>query len=102
MSIFTNPHPRKKRRSPEAMARERAKAVVKMEAKRQDDLATLMARRLYRKYSHPIAALAHKIGITEDELAQRFDRLRARERLVDVCNMHREELERAYPGGIPK
>jgi hypothetical protein len=102
MSIFTNPHPRKKRRSPEAMARERAKAVVKIEAKRQDALATRMARRLHHEYFHPIAALAQKMGITEDELAQRFARLRAREKLVDDCEMHREELERAYPGGIPK
>jgi hypothetical protein len=102
MSIFTTPHPRKKRRSPEVMARERAKAVVKMEAKRQGALATRMARRLHREYSHPIAALAEKMRITEDELAQRFDWLRARERLVDDCDMHRRELERAYPGGIPK
>jgi hypothetical protein len=40
--------------------------------------------------------------ITEDELAQRFARLRAREKLMDDCDVHREELERAYPGGIPK
>jgi hypothetical protein len=40
--------------------------------------------------------------ITEDQLAQRFASLRAREKLVDDCDVHREELERAYPGGIPK
>jgi hypothetical protein len=73
-----------------------------MEAERQDDLAMRMARRLHREYFHPIAALAHKMGITEDELAQRFASLRAREKLVDDCDVHREELERAYPGGIPK
>ena len=73
-----------------------------MEAKRQDDLATRMARRLHREYLHPIAALAEKMRITEDELAQRFARLRAREKLVDDCDVHREELERVYPGGIPK
>lgn len=69
---------------------------------RQDDLATRIARRLHREYLHPIAALAEKMRITEGELAQRFARLRARERRVDDCDAHRGELERAYPGGIPK
>jgi hypothetical protein len=94
MSIFTDPRAARK-----AWAKVEAKGI---EAKRQDDLATPMARRLHREYSYPIAALAEKMRITEDELAQRFDWLRAREKLVDDCDMHREELERAYPGGIPK
>jgi hypothetical protein len=42
------------------------------------------------------------MGITELALAERFSRLRAREKREEVCDMHREELERAYLGGIPK